>query len=49
MIRYSPNRLPQQLTDEYHKLSQHGNMDDFLKNMGYINIYNSGNLKFLLI
>ena len=49
MIRYSPNRLPQQLTDEYHKFSQHGNMDDFLKNMGYINIYNSGNLKFLLI
>ena len=48
MQRYYPHRLPLQLTDGFHRQNRYGNMDDFLKNKGYLKIYNAGNLKFLL-
>jgi hypothetical protein len=44
MRRYYPHRLPWKLTDE----CRHGNLDDFLRNKGYVKIYNSGNIKYLL-
>ncbi|MDR1172265.1 MAG: hypothetical protein LBL24_07425 [Bacteroidales bacterium] len=49
MIRYYPHRLPSHLTDEFKRRGRHGNIGDFLKDMGYIKIYNAGNLKYLLI
>ena len=49
MQRYYPHRLPPQLTDEFSRQNRHGNMDDFLKNKGYLKIYNAGNLKYMLI
>ena len=48
MIRYYPYRLPQPLTDEFHQQKKNGDMDDFLKDKGYVRIYNAGNLKYLL-
>lgn len=48
MIRYCSCRLPHQLTDEFQQQEKHGNIDDFLKNTGYVKIYNAGNLKYLL-
>jgi len=48
MIRYDPQRLPPQLTDEFGRQNRYGNMDDFLKNKGYLKIHNAGNLKYLL-
>ena len=48
MIRYYPHRLPPQLTDEFRQQNRYVNMDDFLKDKGYVRIYNSGNLKYLL-
>ena len=48
MIRYYPHRLPQKMTDDFRKQSTYRNIDDFLKNTGYIKIYNAGNLKYLL-
>ena len=48
MIRYYPNRLPQQLTDEFQQQKKNVVMDDFLKDKGYNSVYNAGNLKFLL-
>jgi len=47
MKRYYPHLLPPQLTDEFQRQSQYANMDDFLKDKGYVSIYNAGNLKFL--
>ena len=49
MIRYYPHRLPPQLTNEFQQQKKYGKMDDFLKDKGYIEIYNSGNLKYLLV
>ena len=49
MIRYYPHRLPQQLTDEFDRQKRYTKMDDFLKDGGYVKIYNAGNLKFLFI
>ena len=48
MIRYYPHRLPSQLADEFHQQNRHINIDDFLKDNGYVRIYNAGNLKYLL-
>ena len=49
MIRYYPHRLPQQLKDEFSRQEKYSDIVDFLKERGYINIYNAGNLKFLLV
>jgi len=49
MIRYYPHRLPTQLTKGFRKQTQYDNIDDFLKGSGYVKIYNSGSLKYLLI
>lgn len=49
MIRYYPHRLPPQLTDEFCRQNKYANKDDFLKDKGYIRIYNAGNLKYLLV
>jgi len=49
MIRYYSHRLPQHLTNEFNLQNSYTNMDDFLKDKGYVRIYNSGNLKYLLI
>ena len=49
MIRYYPHRVPLQLTDEFRRQNKHTNMDDFLKDKGYLMIYNAGNLKYLFI
>ena len=48
MIRYYPHRLPQQLTDEFKRQDYYANIDNYLKDKGYVRIYNAGNLKFLL-
>ena len=48
MIRYYPHRLPQQLTKDLHLQNGYANIEDFLKEKGYVRIYNAGNLKFLL-
>ena len=49
MIRYYPHRLPTPMIDEFNKQKKFGNIGDFLKNKGYIKIYNAGNLKYLLM
>ena len=49
MIRYYPHRLPSELMDEFYRQDRHTNIDDFLKDMGCVRIYNAGNLKYLLI
>ena len=49
MIRYYPHRLPKQLTDDFHQQDRYGSMDDYLKDMGYVRIYNAGNLKYLFL
>ena len=49
MIRYYPHRLPQKIVDNFNMQCKHGNIDDFLKEMGYVKIYNAGNLKYLLV
>ena len=49
MIRYYPHRLPQKLTDEFRRQDRYEDMVDFLKDMGYVRIYNAGNLKYLLV
>jgi len=49
MIRYYPHRLPIQLTDEFRQQNRHTDLDDFLKDKGYVRIYNAGNLKYLLL
>ena len=49
MIRYYPHRLPSKLTDEFRQQDKYADIDDFLKDNGYVRIYNAGNLKFLLI
>jgi hypothetical protein len=48
MVRYYPHRLPQRLTDEFQLQDRYDNVDDYLKNKGYVRIYNAGNLKYLL-
>ena len=48
MVRYYPHRLPQQFTEEFNKQNGFENIDDFLKNNGYVKIYNAGNFKYLL-
>jgi hypothetical protein len=48
MIRYYPHRLPKHLMDEFQNQNTHQSMDNFLVSKGYIRIYNSGNLKYLL-
>jgi len=48
MIRYYPHRLPSKLTDEFQQQNKYTDMDDFLKNKGYIRIFNAGNLKYLI-
>jgi hypothetical protein len=49
MIRHYPHRLPLHLAEAFKQQSRHVNMDDFLKDAGYLNIYNAGNLKYILI
>jgi hypothetical protein len=49
MIRYYPHRLPRILIDEFEKTAKYGSIDDFLRNRGYIKIYNAGNIKYLLL
>jgi len=49
MIRYYPHRLPVKLTNEYRKQKIFTNIDDFLKDRGYVKIYNAGNLKYLFL
>jgi len=49
MIRYSPHRLPKNLTNEFCTQERYTDMDDFLKDKGYEKIHNAGNLKYLLI
>jgi len=49
MIRYYPHRLPKQLTDEFNRRDKNGKIEDFLKDKGYVRIYNAGNLKYLLV
>ena len=48
MIRYYPHRLPQNLIEEFNKQKNEKSIENFLKENGYVKVYNSGNLKFLL-
>ena len=48
MIRYYLHRLPKKLTNEFLMQDKYADMDDFLKDKGYVMIYNAGNLKYLL-
>ena len=49
MKRYYQYKLPRQMTDDFRKQNKYANMDDFLKDSGYIKIYNAGNLKYILL
>ena len=49
MTRYYPHRLPQKLINEFHMQNKYTNVDDFLKDNGFVKIYNAGNLKYLLV
>ena len=48
MIRYYPHRLPSKLMNKFHRQDKYDNIDDFLKDKGYIKIYNAGSMKYLL-
>jgi len=48
MIRYYLHRLPKKLTNEFLMQDKYTDMNDFLKDKGYVMIYNAGNLKYLL-
>ena len=47
-IRYYPHRLPSGLTEAFDSQTDCVSFDDFMRNKGYIKIYNSGNLKYIL-
>ena len=47
-IRYYPHRLPLGLTEAFDSQTEHIFFDDFMRNKGYIKIYNAGNLKYIL-
>ncbi len=48
MIRYYPHRLPSELTEAFAQQNDRDSSDDFLRDKGYVKIYNAGNLKYLL-
>ena len=48
MIRYYPHRLPSQLINNFRQQDKYAGIDDFMKNNGFVRIYNAGNLKYLL-
>ena len=48
MIRYYPHRLPKQLIDEFQRQDEYSKIEEFMKNKGYVKIFNAGNLKYLL-
>lgn len=47
MIRYYPHRLPSTLLQSFHDQTGIKSVHEFLNHLGYIRIYNSGNLKYI--
>ena len=46
MMRYYPHRLPHNIANQIQK--DNLDVDDFLKDKGFVKVYNSGNLKYIL-
>ena len=48
MIRFYPHKLPHKLASEYDRIKLYCTIEEFMRDKGFVTIYNAGNLKYLL-